>query len=196
MTTGEGGAVAARRPHLGAGARLAARVGPRLLVPAGRERRLRAALRRALRRAARGLRPQVRLLARRLQLQGHRHAGGARARAARAARGLPRRAARATSRGWTPRSPSSTSGSSAPRTLEGADPSWFGYPFTLREGGPAERRELQRFLLERRIDSRLLLGGNLTRQPGYQGSSTAWPARSTTPTASPRRRSGSAAIRA
>jgi CDP-4-dehydro-6-deoxyglucose reductase, E1 len=56
-----------------------------------------------------------------------------------------------------------------PRTLEGADPSWFGYPFTLREGGPAERRELQRFLLERRIDSRLVLGGNLTRQPGYQG---------------------------
>ncbi len=56
-----------------------------------------------------------------------------------------------------------------PRTLEGADPSWFGYPFTLREGGPAERRELQRFLIERRIDSRLMLGGNLTRQPGYQG---------------------------
>jgi CDP-4-dehydro-6-deoxyglucose reductase, E1 len=56
-----------------------------------------------------------------------------------------------------------------PRTLAGADPSWFGYPFTLREGGPAERRELQRFLLERRIDSRLVLGGNLTRQPGYQG---------------------------
>jgi CDP-4-dehydro-6-deoxyglucose reductase, E1 len=56
-----------------------------------------------------------------------------------------------------------------PRTLEGADPSWFGYPFMLREGGPPERRELQRFLLERRIDSRLVLGGNLTRQPGYQG---------------------------
>jgi CDP-4-dehydro-6-deoxyglucose reductase, E1 len=56
-----------------------------------------------------------------------------------------------------------------PRTLAGADPSWFGYPFTLREGGAAERRELQRFLLERRIDSRLVLGGNLTRQPGYQG---------------------------
>ena len=34
----------------------------------------------------------------------------------------------------------------------------------------AERRTaLQRFLLERRIDSRLLLGGNLTRQPGFLG---------------------------
>jgi CDP-4-dehydro-6-deoxyglucose reductase, E1 len=56
-----------------------------------------------------------------------------------------------------------------PRTIAGADPSWFGYPFTLREGGAAERRELQRFLIERRIDSRLVLGGNLTRQPGYLG---------------------------
>lgn len=54
-----------------------------------------------------------------------------------------------------------------PRALEGADPSWFGYPFTLRDGGASERRELQRFLLERRIDSRLLLAGNLTRQPAY-----------------------------
>jgi CDP-4-dehydro-6-deoxyglucose reductase, E1 len=56
-----------------------------------------------------------------------------------------------------------------PSTLDGADPSWFGYPFTLREGGPKERRDLQLFLLERRIDSRLVLAGNLTRQPGFQG---------------------------
>jgi CDP-4-dehydro-6-deoxyglucose reductase, E1 len=56
-----------------------------------------------------------------------------------------------------------------PRTLEGADPSWFGYPFSLREGGSRERRDLQRFLLERRIDSRLVLAGNLTRQPGFRG---------------------------
>jgi CDP-6-deoxy-D-xylo-4-hexulose-3-dehydrase len=56
-----------------------------------------------------------------------------------------------------------------PRSLPGADPSWFGYPFALRDGGAARRRELQRFLQERRIDSRLVLGGNLTRQPGYRG---------------------------
>jgi CDP-4-dehydro-6-deoxyglucose reductase, E1 len=52
---------------------------------------------------------------------------------------------------------------------EGSDPSWFGYPFTLREGGAERRTALQRFLLERKIDSRLLLGGNLTRQPALQG---------------------------
>lgn len=54
-----------------------------------------------------------------------------------------------------------------PRTIEGADPSWFGVPMTLREGDAAERRALQLHLLERSIDSRLMLGGNMTRQPGY-----------------------------
>jgi CDP-4-dehydro-6-deoxyglucose reductase, E1 len=56
-----------------------------------------------------------------------------------------------------------------PRALPKADPSWFGYPFTLREGSSDDRRDLQRFLLERKIDNRLLLGGNLTRQPGFLG---------------------------
>jgi CDP-4-dehydro-6-deoxyglucose reductase, E1 len=56
-----------------------------------------------------------------------------------------------------------------PRALPEADPSWFGFPFTLRQGGGAERRLLQVFLQQRRVDSRLLLAGNLTRQPAYQG---------------------------
>jgi CDP-6-deoxy-D-xylo-4-hexulose-3-dehydrase len=55
-----------------------------------------------------------------------------------------------------------------PRTLPGADPSWFGFPLTLRDGGAERRRRLQEFLLERRIDTRLLLAGNLVRQPGFQ----------------------------
>jgi CDP-4-dehydro-6-deoxyglucose reductase, E1 len=56
-----------------------------------------------------------------------------------------------------------------PRSLPGAEPSWFGFPITLREGGAAERRALQLHLLEHRIDSRLLLAGNMTLQPGFQG---------------------------
>jgi CDP-4-dehydro-6-deoxyglucose reductase, E1 len=56
-----------------------------------------------------------------------------------------------------------------PRALEGADASWFGFPITLREGGPHERLALQSALLERGIDSRLLLAGNLVRQPGFLG---------------------------
>jgi CDP-4-dehydro-6-deoxyglucose reductase, E1 len=55
-----------------------------------------------------------------------------------------------------------------PRTLPGADPSWFGFPLTLREGGADRRRRLQQFLLDRRIDTRLLLAGNLVRQPGFR----------------------------
>ena len=69
---GRGGDVG---PGVGPRRRLAARVGPRLLVPARRQRRLRPPLRGPLRRAAGRLRPQVRLLARGLQLQAHRHAG-------------------------------------------------------------------------------------------------------------------------
>jgi CDP-6-deoxy-D-xylo-4-hexulose-3-dehydrase len=56
-----------------------------------------------------------------------------------------------------------------PRALPGADPSWFGFPLTLRDGGAERRRAMQEFLLERRIDTRLLLAGNLVRQPGFQG---------------------------
>jgi len=54
-----------------------------------------------------------------------------------------------------------------PRMIPGADPSWFGYPFTLRDGDSAKRKDLQMFLEERKIDSRLLLAGNMTRQPAY-----------------------------
>ena len=56
-----------------------------------------------------------------------------------------------------------------PRALPGADPSWFGFPLTLRSGGAERRRRLQEFLLERRIETRLLLAGNMVRQPGFQG---------------------------
>jgi CDP-4-dehydro-6-deoxyglucose reductase, E1 len=56
-----------------------------------------------------------------------------------------------------------------PRALPDADPSWFGFPITLREGGARERLALQSALLRRGIDSRLLLAGNMVRQPGFQG---------------------------
>ncbi len=56
-----------------------------------------------------------------------------------------------------------------PRSLPTAEPRWFGFPITLRQGGAAERRELQLHLLSQRVDSRLLLAGNMTLQPGFQG---------------------------
>jgi CDP-6-deoxy-D-xylo-4-hexulose-3-dehydrase len=52
-----------------------------------------------------------------------------------------------------------------PRTLPGADALWFGFPIALREG---DARALQLHLLERRVANRILLGGNLTLQPGFR----------------------------
>ena len=52
-----------------------------------------------------------------------------------------------------------------PRATPNSDPSWFGYPITLREGLPFAREDLTQHLDAARIGTRLLFGGNLTRQP-------------------------------
>jgi CDP-4-dehydro-6-deoxyglucose reductase, E1 len=56
-----------------------------------------------------------------------------------------------------------------PRATERSDPSWFGFLITVRESAPFSRDDLIGFLEQRRIQTRLLFGGNLTRQPAYQG---------------------------
>jgi CDP-6-deoxy-D-xylo-4-hexulose-3-dehydrase len=56
-----------------------------------------------------------------------------------------------------------------PEPTLGSDPSWFGFPFGVREEAPFTRDQLQGSLNNHKIDTRLLFGGNLVRQPAYQG---------------------------
>jgi CDP-6-deoxy-D-xylo-4-hexulose-3-dehydrase len=50
-----------------------------------------------------------------------------------------------------------------------SEPSWFGFPIAVRESAPFTRNQVTRYLEDRKIATRLLFGGNLTRQPAYQG---------------------------
>jgi CDP-6-deoxy-D-xylo-4-hexulose-3-dehydrase len=56
-----------------------------------------------------------------------------------------------------------------PRATAGTEPSWFGFPVTLREGAPFTRDELVIHLNSKKIGTRLLFGGNIVRQPYMKG---------------------------
>jgi len=56
-----------------------------------------------------------------------------------------------------------------PEETPGAEPSWFGFPITIRDEAGVDRVDLLRYLDQYRIGTRLLFAGNLTRQPYFQG---------------------------
>src|SRR5262249_31947729 len=56
-----------------------------------------------------------------------------------------------------------------PRATPNSEPSWFGLPLAVRPEAPFTRDQLIRHLEAKRIGTRLLFGGNLTRQPAYRG---------------------------
>lgn len=52
-----------------------------------------------------------------------------------------------------------------PEPTASADPSWFGFPITLKTDAPVSRVQLLTYLDQNKIGTRLLFAGNLTRQP-------------------------------
>jgi CDP-6-deoxy-D-xylo-4-hexulose-3-dehydrase len=56
-----------------------------------------------------------------------------------------------------------------PEATPRSDPSWFGFALTVDPQAPFRRAELTDFLESRRIGTRRLFAGNLTRQPAFTG---------------------------
>lgn len=55
-----------------------------------------------------------------------------------------------------------------PEATPNSNPSWFGFPIAIRPDSRLDRNKVVQFLEQRKIATRLLFGGNLTRQPAYQ----------------------------
>jgi CDP-6-deoxy-D-xylo-4-hexulose-3-dehydrase len=49
-----------------------------------------------------------------------------------------------------------------PKSLPDTDVSWFAYPITLKKG---DRNAVTERIWDRGVDTRLMFGGNITRQP-------------------------------
>jgi CDP-6-deoxy-D-xylo-4-hexulose-3-dehydrase len=56
-----------------------------------------------------------------------------------------------------------------PMATAHSDPSWFGFPITLKDSAPVSRVDLLNYLEQYKIGTRLLFAGNLTRQPSMIG---------------------------
>ena len=54
-----------------------------------------------------------------------------------------------------------------PSKVKNSDPSWFGFPITVKINAPFSRNQLTQFLEDNNIMTRLVFAGNITKQPAY-----------------------------
>lgn len=55
-----------------------------------------------------------------------------------------------------------------PEATPKSDPSWFGFPLTVKDDAPFNRTEIIEFLTTKNIGTRPLFAGNITRQPYFK----------------------------
>jgi len=54
-----------------------------------------------------------------------------------------------------------------PSPTRNSDPSWFGFPILVKPNAPFSRNDIVKYLEDHKIATRMLFGGNLTKQPAY-----------------------------
>lgn len=54
-----------------------------------------------------------------------------------------------------------------PKSYPKSEPSWFSFPVTIRENSGFKRAEIIKFLESKNIETRMMFGGNILRQPGF-----------------------------
>jgi len=55
-----------------------------------------------------------------------------------------------------------------PETEKNSKPSWFGFPVLVKNSAPFKRPDIVNYLEDNKIATRMLFGGNLTKQPAYK----------------------------
>ncbi len=56
-----------------------------------------------------------------------------------------------------------------PKATEKSDPSWFGFPITVKENDKFSRNDLTLHLEDNKVMTRLIFAGNMTKQPAFEG---------------------------